>query len=76
MGIPCSARDKEGILHGTDIHLARMVGVPRGAKMFVDGSFVVNFIFCNQIVGVNLQCNIFIRAGIVYLVNARLHLTP
>jgi hypothetical protein len=54
MGIPCSARDKEEILNDADIQLARMVGVPRGAEMFVDGSFVVNLIFCNQIVGVNL----------------------
>jgi hypothetical protein len=64
MGIPCSARDKEGILNGAVVYLARMVRVPRGAEMFVDGSFVVNLIFCNQIVGVNLQCSIFIRAGI------------
>lgn len=64
MGIPRSARDKERILNSADIHLARMVGVPRGAEMFVDGSFVVNLIFCNEIVGVNLQCGIFIRAGI------------
>lgn len=64
MRISCSARNKEGILNGADVHLARMVGVPRGAEMFVDGSFVVNLIFCNQIVGVNLQCGIFIRAGI------------
>jgi hypothetical protein len=30
MGIPCSARDKEGILNGADIYLARMVGVSCG----------------------------------------------
>jgi hypothetical protein len=54
MGIPCSVRDKEGILNGANIHLARMIGVLRSAEMFVDGSFVVNLIFCNQIVGVNL----------------------
>lgn len=64
MGIPRSACDKEGILNGADIYLARMVGVPRSAEMFVDGSFVVNLIFCNQIVGVNPQCGKFIRAGI------------
>lgn len=64
MGIPCCARDKEGILNGADIDLARMVGVPRGAEIFVDGSFAVNLTFCNQIVGINLQCRVFIRAGI------------
>jgi hypothetical protein len=64
MGIPSSARDKEGILNGAGIYLARVVGVPRGAEMFVDGNFVVNLIFCNQIVSVNLKCSIFIRGGI------------
>jgi hypothetical protein len=64
MGIPCSARDKEGILNSANIHLARMVRVPSGADMFVNGSFVVNLIFCNQIVGVNFQCGIFICASI------------
>lgn len=71
MEVSISARDKEGILNGADIHLARMVGVP-GTKMFVDGSFIVNLIFCNQVVGVKFQCCIFIRT--IYLVNARLHL--
>lgn len=64
MGIPCSARDEERILNGANIHLARMVGAPRSADMFVDSSFVVNLIFCNQIVGVNLQCGILICASI------------
>jgi hypothetical protein len=64
MAISCSARDKEGILNGADIHLARMVGVPRGAEMFVDGSFVVNLNFCDQTMGVNLKCGILIRADI------------
>jgi hypothetical protein len=64
MGIPCSARNQEGVLNSADIHLAWMVWAPHRAKTFVDGGFVVNLIFCNQIVGVDFECSIFIRAGI------------
>lgn len=74
MGVPCSARNREGVLDSADIHLARMGRVPDSANMFVDGSFVANLIFCNQIVGVNFQCSIFIRAGTQ--VNAKLCLAP
>jgi hypothetical protein len=53
MVTPCSTYNREGVLNSADIRLAWMARVPRGAKMFVDGSFVVNLIFCNQIVGVD-----------------------
>ena len=64
MRVPGAANDNEGILDSADIYLARMVWVPCGANMFIDGRFAVYLIFRNHIMSIDLQRGIFISADL------------
>lgn len=62
MDVSCSNSKRERILNRADKILARMIRVPCRTDVFIDVEFVANIIFYNQIVTINLQSSILIRA--------------